>query len=230
MFISLKSSSSFSSLPLLSLNGSSLELVSSFRYLGVLITSNLSWSLHIQSICRISRKILGLLFRHFYYSSPVVLFKLYISLVRPHLEYCSSLWDPASSVIISSLEKVQFFALKLCSKNWSSSYSSLLLQFHCPTLSSRRKNAKLIFLYKILFDYVYFPSNIFHFQPPPRMSIRSYHPLNLLIPFARTSVFLHSFVPSTCSAWNSLPSFLKDCPSLSSFVFHLRNYTVFSCY
>ena len=230
MFISLKSSSSFSSLPLLSLNGSSLELVSSFRYLGVLITSNLSWSLHIQSICRKSRKILGLLFRHFYYSSPVVLFKLYISLVRPHLEYCSSLWDPASSVIISSLEKVQFFALKLCSKNWSSSYSSLLLQFHCPTLSSRRKNAKLIFLYKILFDYVYFPSNIFHFQPPPRMSIRSYHPFNLLIPFARTSVFLHSFVPSTCSAWNSLPSFLKDCPSLSSFVFHLRNYTVSSCY
>ena len=155
MFISLKSSSSFSSLPLLSLNGSSLELVSSFRYLGVLITSNLSWSLHIQSICRKSRKILGL-FHHFYFSSPAVLFKLYISLVRPHLEYCSSLWDPASSVTISSLENVQFFALKLCSKNWSSSYSSLI-QFHCPTLSSRRKNAKLIFLYKILFGYVYFP-------------------------------------------------------------------------
>ena len=227
MFISLKSSSRFSSLPPFFLNGSPLELVSSFKYLGVLITSTLSWSLHIQSICRKSRKLIGLLFRHFYrYSSPAVLFKLYISLIRPHLEYCSSLWDPSSSAAISSLENVQYFALKLCSKNWSSSYSSLLLHFNCATLSSRRKNTKLFILYKFLNGYVYFPSNIFHFQPPPRMSIRSYHPYNLLIPFARTSALLHSFVPSSCSIWNSLPSYLKDCPSLSSFMYHLRNYPV----
>ena len=125
-----------------------------------------------------------------------------------------------------SLENVQYFALKLCSKNWSSSYSSLLLHFNCATLSSRRKNTKLFILYKFLNGYVYFPSNIFHFQPPPRMSIRSYHPYNLLIPFARTSALLHSFVPSSCSIWNSLPSYLKDCPSLSSFMYHLRNYPV----
>jgi len=150
MFISLRSSC-LSSLPPLCLNGSTLELVSSYKYLGVIISSNLSWSPHIQSICSKSRKLIGLLFRHFYlHCSPSVLFKLYVSLIRPHLEYCSILWDPSSSVSISSLEKVQHFALKLCSKSWSSSYSSLLLQFNCSSLSSRRKTAKLIFLYKIL--------------------------------------------------------------------------------
>ena len=225
MFLSLRSSSCFASLPSLCLNGSPLERVYSYKYLGVIISSNLSWSSHIQSVCCKSRKLIGLLFRHFYsHSSPSVLFRLYNSLVRPHPEYCSCLWDPSSSASISSLEKVQFFALKLCSKNWSSSYSTLLHQFSCPTLSLRRKNAKLIFLYKILNGYVFFPPDIFSSQPSPYMSTRSFHPNNLLVPFARTSTFRHSFVPSSSSLWNSLPASLKTCPSLSSFICHLRNH------
>ena len=225
MFISPKPSSFFSSFPLLCLNGSSLELVSSYKYLGVLISSNLSWSLHIDSICRKSRQILGLLFRHFYrHSSPSALFKLYIALVRPHLEYCSILWDPSSPSVVNSLEKVQFFTLKLCSKHWSSSYSSLLRKFNCPSLSSRRKISKLIFLFKILHGYVYFPPDSFLIRPPPRIPIRSSHPLNLLIPFARTSALLHSFIPRSSSLWNSLPHSIKDCTSLSTFKNHLYNY------
>ena len=115
MFISLKPSSFFSSFPPLYHNGSSLELVYSYKYLGVLISSNLSWSLHnIDSICRKSRQSLGLLFRHFYYhSSPSALFQLNTTFVRPHLEYCSILWDPSSHSVTNSFEKVQFFALKL---------------------------------------------------------------------------------------------------------------------
>ena len=77
MFLSLRSSSCFASLPSLCLNGSPLERVYSFKYLGVIISSNLSWSPHIQSICCKSRKLIGLLFRHFYsHSSPSVLFRL----------------------------------------------------------------------------------------------------------------------------------------------------------
>ena len=187
-----------------------------------------SWSLHIQSICCKSRKLIGLLRRHFYpHSTPSVLFRLYNSLVRPHLEYCSCLWDPSSSASISSLEKVQFFALKLCSKNWSSSYSSLLHQIiiNCPPLSLRRRNAKLIFLYKFLmvmssFLLIFSLPNLL----PIAMSTRSFHPNNLLVSFARTSAFRHSFVPSSSSLWNSLPASLKTCLSLSSFIYHLRNH------
>ena len=80
--------------PPLYLNGSLLELVYSFKYLGI-ISCNLSWSLHIQSISRKSRQLIGLLFHHFYrHSSPSALFKLYTSLVRPHY-YCSAVWDPS---------------------------------------------------------------------------------------------------------------------------------------
>ena len=222
MFIALKNPPFLSSLPPLYLDDSPLELVSCYKYLGVFLSSNLSWSSHIQHICSKSRKLIGFLFRYFYrFSPPSVLFKLYLALIRPHLEYCSSVWDPSSSSLISSLEKVQYFALKLCSKQWSSSYSSLLLLFNCPTLSLRRKFSKLTFLFKVLHGLTYFPSGSFAFQHPPRMSFRSYHPLNLHIPFTRSSAYLNSFTPNVCRLWNRLPADLKDCPSLPSFKFHL---------
>jgi len=41
------------------LGGTVLEVVSTFKYLGLLISSDRSWSNHIKDICSKSRKILG---------------------------------------------------------------------------------------------------------------------------------------------------------------------------
>jgi len=47
------------------LGGTVLEVVSTFKYLGLLISSNMSWSNHIKDICSKARKILGLLYRRY---------------------------------------------------------------------------------------------------------------------------------------------------------------------
>ena len=52
-------------LSLISLGGSALEQVQTFKYLGVLISS-LSCSPHIDTVCKKARKLLGLLYRRFY--------------------------------------------------------------------------------------------------------------------------------------------------------------------
>ena len=68
----------------LHLCGSGLEEVKFFKYLGVLLINNLSWSDHISELCSKARKIIGLLYRQFYNdSNPATLKQLYISLVRP---------------------------------------------------------------------------------------------------------------------------------------------------
>ena len=99
MIITRKSSSS---LPLLKINDHLLEQVYSFKYLGITITSNLSWSLHIQSVISKTHKITGLIYRSFYkYSSPYVLLKLYLALILPHFNYCSTVWSPPCNSINS---------------------------------------------------------------------------------------------------------------------------------
>ena len=133
MLICRKSQSFLSSLSPLFLNSSTIERV---YYLGVVVSSNLSWSPHTSSVCSKSRKILVYIFRNFYcFSSPSSLFTLYSSLVLPHLSYCSCLWDPHTKSDINSLESVQKFALRICSKQWHSNYDSNLE--YCPLIHSK---------------------------------------------------------------------------------------------
>ena len=72
-----------------------LEQVHCFKYLGVILSSDLSFSQHIDSTCSKARKILGLLYRRFYNNvNNGTLLQLYLSLVRPHLECASPVWNP----------------------------------------------------------------------------------------------------------------------------------------
>ena len=96
----------------LCLNGSALEVVPTFKYLGVLLSADLSWTQHIQNTCSKAHKIVGLLYRHYYqYSDFNTLRQLYLSLVLPHLEYAASVWSPYLLKDIAFLEDVQKFGL-----------------------------------------------------------------------------------------------------------------------
>ena len=217
MIISRKSPTSFTTLPSLLLDGSPLELVSSFKYLDVTLTSNLSWSTHINETCSKAKKLLGHIYRQFYYNSSSVLIKLYLTLILPILVYSSSVWDPYSIPNINKLEKVQHCDLKLCGKNWTSDYPLLLQLFNLPSLSSCRTTSKLVLLYKFIFSKLYIPAESFSFQNQSSYNLRSSHPLNLNLPFSRSSATLNTFLPSAISLWNSLPSSLKDLNSASQF-------------
>ena len=73
--------------PLFAKAGTPLQQVNSVKYLGVLLTSDLSWSEHITRTCSKTRKLIGLLYRRFHHCSPELLLTLYKAFIRPHLEY-----------------------------------------------------------------------------------------------------------------------------------------------
>ena len=96
-----------------------LERADYYKYLGLLLTSDFSWSSHIHNICAKARKLLGLTYRHYYqHADSNTLLQIYIALVRPHLEYASPVWSPHLSKDINSIEDVQKFALRICAKSW----------------------------------------------------------------------------------------------------------------
>ena len=100
------------------LNGVPLERVEIFKYPGVLLRSNLGWSDHITMICSKARKLLVLLYRQFYnHATTDTIKQLYVSLIRPHLEYAAPLWDPHLQKDVDMLENVQKFAMKLITRS-----------------------------------------------------------------------------------------------------------------
>ena len=76
------------------LEGTVLENVDSIKYLGVTITNYLKWNTHITNICTKANRTLGFLRRNLFSWPHDVKEAAYKGLVRPILEYGSSVWDP----------------------------------------------------------------------------------------------------------------------------------------
>ena len=220
IFFSLRNQAVFDNFPPISVSGSTLERVFSYKYLGITLHYNTSWSSHTNTILHRSRKLLGLIYRQFYNTcSPNTILSLYTTIVCLVLEYGSIIWDPKSTSLISSLEKIQHFTLKLASKSWSSSYESLLSKFHLPTLHLRRTKAKLIQIFKLHHNISHSLNN-----PPLTLSYpirctRSSSLHNFSELRCRTMAYLHFFYPSAIKQWNSLPEEAKSTDSLSLFKF-----------
>ena len=85
--------------------------------LGVLISHNLSWHNHIMAKVNIANKVLRLIKRTCgTRTQPHVLLKLYIHLVRPHIEFACQVWSPHQQFLIDTIERVQRKATKLINK------------------------------------------------------------------------------------------------------------------
>ena len=107
----------------MNLLGSEIERVDSIKYLGLTIKDNLSWSDHISKICSKARRLVGMLFRQFYNCADTPTIRtLYLTLIRPHLEYANQVWDPYLVKDCKLLEDVQKFACKVCLKSWNTTY------------------------------------------------------------------------------------------------------------
>ena len=90
-----------------SIHGVSIESVKSAKYLGVTISSDLSWSPHISEICKKAPNTVNFLHKNFKTCPPQIKVKLYQTYVRPTVEYCCSVWDPHTQNDIDKLEAVQ---------------------------------------------------------------------------------------------------------------------------
>ena len=186
-----------------------------FKYLGVLLSHDLSWDEHVQSVCSRARKILGLLYRWFYNNAPShSLLQLYLSLVRPHLDYAAAICSLLVKKDQVALENVQKFACRMATKSWDSSYEDLLDLVDLLHWSVRDLKPGCL-LYKIIHKLCYFDDGIF--TPSTSLTHHAPHKLVLNCFFAYTNSYFYSFVPYTISFWNNLDSSLVCASSVSAF-------------
>ena len=91
-------------LPLLKINNTLIEKVSSFNYLGVTLNELLTWNTHIDKISSKISKYNGLLNKLKHYLASNVLKTLYESLILPHINYALLAWG-FNSTRIYQLQK-----------------------------------------------------------------------------------------------------------------------------
>ena len=172
-----------------------LARVDHYKYLGLNFSTDLSWSHHIGLVCKKTRKLLRMLYRNFYhFSSSYILVKLYKSLIRPHMEYACSVWDPHLKKDIQMLENVQKFALRICSKSWNSDYDTLLGTINIPTLSNRRETINGV-CYLISLQGESHTSLLSNHNQKLSHTMRFSNTLQLVVPHARSNQYTHSYHP-----------------------------------
>ena len=132
------------------LEGTDLENVESIEYLGVTITSDLRWNTHVSNVCTKANRTLGFLRRNLYSCPQEVKEAAYKGLVRPVLDYGSSVCDPPGIVLQEELERVQKRAARFVTGNYNyetGSMTGILGQLKWESLKKRRKDNRLILLY-----------------------------------------------------------------------------------
>ena len=107
-----------------------IEVVNSFKYLGVVVNSKLSWNEHINQVCQTAQKAMNIL-RSLssvrWGCCPRILLSLYRALIRSRLEYCTWLFAPFPKYLMGKMEKIQYQAIRCAIGALRSSPTNALL-------------------------------------------------------------------------------------------------------
>ena len=136
----------------------------------------------------------------------MVVLKLYLALVRPHLEYASQVWSPYMLKDVQLLEKVQKFALRICSKCYLAEYEELLELFDIPSLENRRLFLSLCTLYGIITS---------HSLPSLSSSSKSHRHHSVC--YKAHTIYLQHSLHTLIPLWNNIPSSAVTSASLPMF-------------
>jgi len=205
--------------------------------LGVYISSDLSWTRHIQDITARANRILGMLKRTFTSRDPIIWKKLYTSLVRPNLEFAVQVWNPYLEKDINMIERVQRRATKIAKLDCRN-YNERLKILELTTLKERRIRGDLIELYKLNkgFEVLHpnsmpkFGSSSVDFGPSRSLRGNSFKIRRDIFSsknrnkFCKATTIRHNFFTNRAAPyWNALPNNVIQAANVNSFKAKLDN-------
>ena len=188
------------------LHGHTLSNENSTKYLGITLQTNCKWDKQINSITAKANQALGFLKRNLKVNSTPIKEHAYKALVRPKLEYASSVWDPHSTKQIQQIEKVQRRAARFVTNRYhnTSSVSDMLQNLNWPTLQTRRLQTRLVLFYKIIHHHVAVNTENILIPVDPRTRHNNPHSFKTIR--SNKDAYKFSFFPLTVIHWNMLPT------------------------
>ena len=189
----------------------------SVKDLGVNITRDLSWNVHIDITTKKASRISRWILHVFYTRDPVTMITLFKTLVRPILEYCPEIWNPYKVKDIVSIEKVQRTFTSKIRGTKDLNYWERLKALELYSLQRRRERILILIVWKIRNGM--YPNCVnFKFKVHKRSnSVKA-----VLKPMPRVmgsllTKYEESFVIKAAKLWNVIPSNLTVIEHLGAF-------------
>jgi len=209
-----------------------LEEVVKHKQLGITFSNSMTWEHHIQDICTRAGSRVDLIRRLPTSITPLTKLHIYTTFVRPLLEYGSVLFDSCTNALSEKLEGTQRqAALSITRAYQHTSSPHLLTELGLETLNERRKNSKIILIYKIRHnltpDYMktLIPGEVgndTNIQTRNAGSIKNLPKTGKKQPIQ--NYLLKSFIPSAIKLWNNIPPNIRQCNELDTFKTRLQIY------
>jgi len=103
----------------------------------------------------------SLILRTFKTRDPIVLTQIFITYVRPLMEYCTSVWSPYTVSNINKIESCQRWFIKRIKGMSGMQYSERLACLNLESLQTRRLKCDLKICYKIIHNEIAIPDHDF---------------------------------------------------------------------
>ncbi|KAL8610129.1 hypothetical protein ACOMHN_024595 [Nucella lapillus] len=206
------------------LHEQTLEAVSSAKYLGVSMAKDLSWTKHVELVAAKGNRTVGFLRRNLKDCTTEVRKATYTTMVRPTLEYASTVLDPHTRQDIDLLEKVQKraarFACNCYFERAPGTVTDLLRKLQWDSLETRRHHNRLLMLYRIENGLVDIPPSTLY--RPSHSRTRGRNSTAIFQEHSKHPALHNSFVPRTVREWNKLSTETTTAPSVVIFLSRLR--------
>ena len=191
--------------------------------LGVYISHNLNFSIHIDKIIAKANRMSALIFKSFKCRDTKFLVHMYEVFVRPMLEYNTTVWSPYSFVDIKRIERVQRSFTKRVPGLHDTPYLDRLANLKLERLELRRVRYDLCMAFSIIkrLNSLNF-SDFFSFATASQAT-RSHSRNSYLLhaPSPRIDVRKNSFSVRVVKYWNFLSDDVVSAKSLSCFKLRL---------
>ena len=126
-----------------------IQVKSNLRDLGVEISSDFTFKIHISKTVTAASRLAGWALRTFRRRGFGVMKTIWKSIIQPRLDYCSQLWSPDDQYSINSIESVQRHFLSKVSGLASLNHWERLKRMGFYSQERRRERYMIIFVWKI---------------------------------------------------------------------------------
>ena len=187
------------------------------RDLGLFITPQLDWDVHISNIYLKATKTCAWILNVFSTRSKFVMLTLFNSLVRSKLEYCSELWDPIEIKHIDKIEQIQRNFTRKITNMKQFNYWTRLEKLQIMSLQRRREKQIIILVWKLKNNSIPNDINLEFEENKYNSKIKAvFKPLPRKTGKLQSS-FENSFIIKGAKLWNKLPPNLTKISNIHSF-------------